>query len=65
MQVFDSFQAANFAVQAYPWAPDTLALAARLAQEAGLPPAEDVLATRFPTAIMAAPGTSSSAAVNS
>ena len=63
-KVFDAFQAANFAVQAFPWAPDTLALAARLAQEAGMPAAEDVLATRFPSAITA-PKSSSSAATSS
>ena len=65
VQVLDVFQAASFAVQASPFAPDTLALAACLAEEAGLPAAEDVLASLCTTAAVAAPLGRDDAAISS
>lgn len=50
MQVLQPWQAAAYVVANFPYAPDTLWLAERLAQEAGLAPVQNALATRFQTA---------------
>lgn len=46
----DALQVAHLIVQSYPWMPDSMGLAAHLAEQRGLPPIEDILATRFPSA---------------
>lgn len=50
LQVMDALQVAHLIVQSYPWMPDSMGLAAHLAEQRGLPPIEDILATRFPSA---------------
>ena len=42
VQVLTPMQAGTFMVQAFPWAPDMLALANRVAEEAQAPPVKQI-----------------------
>ena len=56
MQVIDPVQAAKLIVQAFPFPPDLLSVISCLVEEAGEPPAGDLLAKRPAAPSFQAPG---------